>query len=370
MMLPVEKYFDPIPPEKMRSEALAESLDIHKKNVIDISLNISPLRPMGSVINALLNEARFSNEYRNFQNSELRKTLSEFYNIPFEKILVDCGSENILRNFILENVKPGDEVVHIVPNFTFFEKILNDIKANTKFIYSKEEYGFSIPLNEIEASISEKTKLVIFCNPNNPTSRFIQPSKITNIIEKYPNTLFLFDEAYGEFVNESAIDLIETYNNITVTRTFSKAHELAGLRVGYAFMSKELIKKHLIRMSPFQVSNACEAAAIESMRNIDFLQKRWNKIRNWTEKFRSEVNKISGLKAYNSSTNFFLVNTMKANITSTVLFKELLKRGIIVRDCSSHNGLNEHFIRMATSTPKKNRIVISTIKDILTANRE
>jgi len=364
-MLPVEIYFEKPPTEKLKVEKFASTLKVSLNDVIDISLNLSPFKPPAAIISAFIKEAKLSNEYRNYHSSELRSALSEFYNVPHEKIIVDSGSENILRNIILENIKKGDEVVHIVPNFTFFEKIFSHVRTKTKFLYTREDENFKIPENRLEATISHRTKLVILCNPNNPTGSFIEPSKISDLVDKFGKTLFLFDEAYGEFVNGSAIDLIQKHDNVIVTRTFSKAYGLAGLRIGYGIMSKDIVKKLLPRIDAYQIPAASEAAATESLKSVKVLEKNRTKLKLWTQKFRAKVNKISGLIAYNSSANFFLVNSKGIGITSTELFKELLKRGIIVRDCSSHTGLDNYFIRVCTSTPRKNKIVIEGLREIL-----
>ena len=364
-MLPVEKYFEKPPLEKMKIEEFSKAVKVPPEKIIDISLNLSPFRPIKPVIAAFSKESRLTNHYRNFHSSELRKVLSKFYNVPYEKIIVDSGSENILRNFIFEQIRKADEVVHTVPNFTFFEKIFRHIGAKTRFLYAREDKNFRIVKERLETIISHRTKLVVLCNPNNPTGSFIEPSGISDLVEKFDKTNFLFDEAYGEFVKESAIDLVETYSNVAMTRTFSKAYGLAGLRIGYGIMSKDLIRKLLPRIDMYQIPNASEDAAIESINNVKILQKRWKKIKEWTEKFRNSINKIAGFKAYDTTANFFLVNSENASITSTKLFKELLKRGIIVRDCSSHVGLNEYFIRICTSTPKNNKIVVDTLREIL-----
>jgi histidinol-phosphate aminotransferase len=216
------------------------------------------------------------------------------------------------------------------------------------------------------AAVTPETRMVIICNPNNPTGTIVTPAKIKAFLKKLPpHVLAVFDEAYFELMpDDQKPDLIKEIQkgreNVIVLRTFSKAYGLAGLRIGYAVGHEKLIGLLNRVRQPFNVNSMALAAAFAALDDDKHLEKTRKTVFQGLELFSRELPKIgNGLEMVPSFANFFLVKTGNGR----KVFGELQKRKVIVRPMDGY-GLPE-YIRITVGTPVQNRAVLKALKEIL-----
>lgn len=318
-------------------------------NEINLTLCENPLPPIDEAMEAAKRTIPSGNYYTEKSSPRLKERISEYVNVPTENIHTNVGSELILRQIFS---KYGKKVHLISPTYYIFEEIA---KKKTYTTLS-EKAGFEFDMKNLE--IPKDTTLAVVINPNNPNGGIFDIKDNLDVVKKNPNTLFLIDEAFIEFGGKSSVDLIFDYNNIIVTRTFSKAFSLAGLRVGYAISNKNLIKSINKSNDPFGLGIVGEKAAIASLENIDKIKQRVHLLKKLARELAESLSRLD-ITCYPTETYFFL---MKVNFMNNDKFTRLLSdNGIHVRTISVNS---EKFMRFPTSTKEKNRRILDVIKGI------
>ena len=318
---------------------------------INLTLCENPLPPIKEAIESAKKELKRSNLYTELYSIRLKEEISNYLDIPIDCIHINAGSELIIRQLLSIF---GQKVHILAPTWILYEKIAKE----KTFTYLKEENDFLIDISKVK--IPRGTTLVPIVNPNNPTGGIFNIKDSLDLIEDNPKTMFLIDEAFIEFGGKPAVDLPERYDNVIVTRTFSKGCSLAGFRVGYAIMPKKLAEYMNSNNDPVPLARASEAAAIAVLKNMKKIIKRVKMLKNWTRSLSKSLENL-GIKVFPTHTYFFLA---KVPINSDIFAEELKKRNIIVRP-AKQKGLGKKFIKFTTSTPKNNKIVIKVIKELL-----
>ncbi|HTX61356.1 MAG TPA: aminotransferase class I/II-fold pyridoxal phosphate-dependent enzyme, partial [Methanobacterium sp.] len=222
----------------------------------------------------------------------------------------------------------------------------------------------TLNVNSVLESITPRTRIIFLCTPNNPTGALIDRNDIITILEN-TNALVVVDEAYFEFSGTNNVDLLEEYDNLFILRTFSKVLGLAGMRIGYGLGNTPFID-YIKRVKPvFSLTRLSQVAANASLKDQDYIEKSVKLSVKSREYLYQELSKISKLEVYDSQANYLLVDIRKTGMKSKILCEELLKKGIIVRDCSSFRGLDEHWIRVSVGTLEEDKKFIDIIKEII-----
>ncbi|KAA5808518.1 histidinol-phosphate transaminase [Thermoanaerobacterium thermosaccharolyticum] len=297
------------------------------------------------------------NRYPDPVSIKLRDKLAEKCSASKDNILVGNGSDEIIHIIMNAFVSPDDFVVYPVPSFSMYRVYSEIAGANKVEVSLGEDYHYDVV--EFIKSIKEyDPKLVILCNPNNPTGTTISRDDIIKILE-VNRGITVVDEAYYEFFGETVIDLINKYKNMIVLRTLSKAYGLAGLRVGYAVSNPEMIGCLNLVKSPYNVNSISQAIAL-SVLEADTVKDRVEYIKNERKFLMDGLSKIDGLKVYNSQANFLLLKFDDADY----VYNKLLEKGILVRDFSGDNELSGT-LRVTIGTREANSYFIKCIKEIL-----
>jgi histidinol-phosphate/aromatic aminotransferase/cobyric acid decarboxylase-like protein len=216
---------------------------------------------------------------------------------------------------------------------------------------------------ETELKYSENFALLIN-NPHNPTGKLWSKNTLIPHLQKFP--LVIVDEAFMDFLppneQESLIDVVKDYDNLIIIRSLTKFYSLPGLRIGYGISNPERIKRWQKWRDPWSVNSLAVLAGIASLRDINFQEKTWQWLKPTRAKLIQELAEIEGLKPFDSSANFLLVQT---EIPSTILQLELLKQEqILIRDCVSFPELGEKFFRIAVKKHEQNRRLIDGLSKI------
>ena len=260
-------------------------------------------------------------------------------------ILVNSGSSanllavtSLLADDYKNKLSPGDEVIHAEHGFEMYP-IMTKYAGAVSVCAS--EIDFKIDTSSVIQKINDSTKLILIANPNNPTGTYLTKNEIKNLLKQVPkNIVVVIDSAYAEFADaddyDKSFNLIDEFENVLITRTFSKAYSLAGLRLGWGYGSKSLIDLIKKVRPPFNLPPGAISAGIAALNDDEHLNmiiKHNSETKNW---FIGELKKL-GFIAYNTQANFTFVNIPKNKYQNANAINEyLLSKGIAVRHLSSY----------------------------------
>ena len=353
-------------PRNIRVERYIGGLSKFKKidNPIKLSANESALGASPRAIKALEKDKSNVFNYPESDSKFLREAISKKFNIDFNKIICGAGSDQIFDLTCQLFLEPGDEV--IVTEFGFIMHRIYATLHGAKVLLAKEK-NYQASVEEILKKVTNKTKIVFIANPNNPTGTYLAKSMMLSLRKKLrSNILLVVDDAYFEFMNKkdfsSGLDIFKNSKNVLVTRTFSKAYGLAGLRLGWGYSSKNIIEAMYQIKPPFNVNRSALAAGVEAIKDDKWMNKTIAHNTLWREKifFILTKNKIITNKP---SANFFLMNFDNTKVNSDKVFKNLAKKRLILRKMSQYKIPNS--LRLTIGNSKANEHFIKSIEDIL-----
>jgi histidinol-phosphate aminotransferase len=242
-----------------------------------ISSNENPYPPLPSVLKVVAHAATQMNRYPDMAVTELTDALADYLGVPRERLATGTGSVGVLAQLIAATCDPGDEVVYAWRSFEAYPIVV--AIAGAVSVQVPLDASARHDLTAMASAITDRTRLVLICTPNNPTGPVVHQDELDAFLDKVPpQVLVVLDEAYVEFVtDDQAVDALATYAgrpNVAILRTFSKAYGLAGLRVGYAVAHEPVAQALRKTAVPFGVSTIAEQAAIASLGVFDELKER------------------------------------------------------------------------------------------------
>ena len=294
----------------------------------------------------------------------LSEALSEYENVQKDYIFCSNGSiEAIFR--IVSFLKPKNALI-IAPTFNEYEHALESIGCKINYYYLKEENDFIIDEDIIDY-IDQETNIVFICNPNNPTGQLTEKKTIEKILahcEKMDTTLVI-DECFMDFVSDkeeySAKNLLGIYSNLIILKAFTKIFAMAGIRLGYCMSSNIKIMDGIKEIGPtWNVSSIAQAAGIAAVQETDYLTESLQFIDEQRGYLADKLD-MMGLKVYSSNANYIFFKCMQ----DIDLKHELLQYGILIRDCSDYEGLENGYYRIAVKRDEDNKLLVRALRNIL-----
>ncbi|MBN1781707.1 histidinol-phosphate transaminase [bacterium] len=293
--------------------------------------------------------------YPQYSPESLRNRLARRFNVRENQILLGHGSNQLLYLIGSSVILPGDRVVMSPPTFSLFDLVMRIYQANLEVIPKLPDFSLNM---EAIINAAGNAKLTFLCSPDNPTGTSIPLSRLREILDN-ASGLVLWDEAYAEFGGESAVSLLGTYPNLIVSRTFSKAFGLAGLRVGYFIGHPEIIRELQKANIPYNVNLFSLLTCNYMLDHAEWMDTHVGKIIRERQKLFDRMYKIPHITPYPSEANFILFQVNDKN----KVFGELKSRGILVRDVGSAPPL-DRCLRVTVGTPEENDIFINALESI------
>ena len=312
----------------------------------------NPLAPIEEAIEAARDELPQSNHYTEPYSAPLRELLGDRIGVPTECIHVNAGSELILRQLF---DRFGQQVHLLTPTYPLFPEIA-DQYTETRL---RPEADFRFDLDRLE--VPDGTTLAVVVNPNNPNGSAVGMSSLSDLLEANPETRFLVDEAFVDFVDRSVAHLVPEYENLFVVRTLSKAHSLAGFRVGYAVLPTPVAEELNASNDAYPLSRPSQAAAIATLEQEAKIRRRIERLRSWTEQLASDLRSL-GVRTFPTETYFFLADFSPHEAGDVAA--RLRERQILVKPLDD-DRLGGGFMRITTARPEENERVIAAIDEIL-----
>jgi len=296
------------------------------------------------------------NRYPDPFQLKLKEKISKIKGVPVKNIFLGNGSDEVIDILYRAFCNPGkDNAILSPPTYGMFEVSANINNVEIKKVSLTEE--FQLNAEGISEVVDDNTKLIFLCSPNNPTGNSLDRADIEFILNNFEG-IVIVDEAYINFSKHKSFTLeLNEYPNLVVMQTLSKAWGMAGLRIGMAFASEEIISVFNKIKPPYNINEASQQLAIKALDNIEQVNIWIKEIVNEREKLMKSLVDFSFLqKIYPSDANFLLVKTTEPK----KIYRYLVEKGIIVRD-RSNIALCEDCLRITVGTKEENKKLIEAL---------
>lgn len=339
-----------------------EAHGIAPELVIDFSVNNNPYGPSPRVRDVL--QAVVLERYPDREALALRRRLAQHLDVSIDQLIVANGSMELLWFVALAYLRPGDPVLILEPTFGEYERVVQLMGAQRHPYTAQSATHFTVDAASLLETLRHlQPRLMFICNPNNPTGTYLPSESIADWATRHPDTLFVVDEAYLPFMTTPSSSMINHVgSNVLVLHSMTKAHALAGVRLGYAVGTAGVIAA-LDKVRPtWNVNAMAQAAGIVALDDVSHLTQTLARVSEDKAALVASLEAM-GLSPLPSVTHFFLCEVGQAS----VLRRSLLHRGILVRDCASF-GLPT-YIRIASRRPADNAQLIRALSEIHTTHR-
>lgn len=299
------------------------------------------------------------NRYPDPLQLKVKQKLSKIKGVPPGNIFLGNGSDEAIDILFRAFCRPGiDNVITVPPTYGMYEVSANINDVEVRKI--KLTVDYQLDMEGIAEAIDDQTKIIFICSPNNPTGNSINRADIETILANFSG-LVVIDEAYINYSRQKTfIQELTEYANLVVLHTLSKAWGLAGLRLGMAFASEEIVEVFNKVKPPYNINEASQQLALEALENVEQVNAWIQQTVKEREKLADALLKLEIVKQiYPSDANFILVKTINAR----VIYGQLVEKGIIVRN-RSNVELCEDSLRITIGTPEENEILLKALKNI------
>jgi histidinol-phosphate aminotransferase len=334
-------------------------------DVAMLASNECPFAPVPEVLEAVAQAARGANRYPDPSYSPLRDALSDRYGIPPERIALGNGSCDILLAAGDALLEPGAEVVYAWPAFSEYPHLA--AASGARAIEVPLDRDDRHDLDAMAAEVTVATRLVLVCNPNNPTSTSHPLERIATFLQQVPSHVcVVLDEAYCEFALNlgdpyASVELLRSHPNLVLLRTFSKVYGLAALRVGYALCGDAGFRRAVdVVRQPFHLNAAAQAGAAEALKHQDAVERRVADTLAARLELEQEVRQ-RGLWVAESDANFIWIRLLE-DADEAAVVKGLAERGVLVRAGASLG--REGALRVTVGTMEENRRFVAALAEL------
>ncbi len=338
------------------------------KNII-LDRNENNYGPASACLDVLKNADKsllfpYTDAYKRGVKGLLSERFASDFKIAEDRIILGYGAEDILKQLVQYFLTPGSKLMIPAYSWWYYKAIASEVGGtNVEYPLLKGENTFYYDIENMLSLINkEKPALVFLSSPNNPTGNSISDEDLATVLDNLKNTTIALDEAYwAKGNNQRVTNLVEKYDNLIVIRTFSKLFALAGVRIGYALIGKNLKPFYNMAQRYLGYNLLSERIALAALDSPDYYQDLHDKMEADKELYYTELGSLPGFTVYRSDANFVLVE-IPAEIKET-LNSYLKEKGIIIK-FMNEEILNKH-LRITIGTQEENRIVIDAIKKFI-----
>jgi len=352
---------------------ISEKFKIPLNQVIDFSVPINPLGIPKKALQSIRQHLSLIKNYPDPDHEWLIETLSNYVGVESNNIIVGNGSTELIYLFTEVFVESGCDAVIPIPTFGEYKIATTRVGGRPLLLRCDPAKNFRLNFDKLERAISKKTRIIFFCNPNSPTGILYEKDDVLRIVRlaAEKNVLVFLDEDYVDFVDDdkrySMAEYVTRYDNLFVLRSLTKFFGLAGLRIGFGIASSDVVRALKRAKMPWSVNSLAMFAATEAVKDDDFIKRSRLLISRSKIHMQKMLKEIPWLRVHPSETNFFLVEITKGRLTSTQLKDRLARKGLLIRDCSDFDGLNNRFFRVSANKPEENKKLIEHLESFVSS---
>lgn len=351
-------------------DIISRQYNIPKEEIINFSGNVNPLGLPEAVKTAVKDNLSAICDYPDVSYLKLREAIASYTGADIDSIIVGNGSTELISTYI-KTLAPMESII-ISPAYSEYQREIELVGGKVTLFPLLEEEGFVLNIQRLKDLITDKTDLVVLCNPNNPTGSFVTTQGLTELLDclKANSAYLMIDETYIEFADDvravSAMPLTYKYSNLFIIRGTSKFFSCPGLRLGYSACSDSTLReKAAAYKDPWSVNSYAELAGCVMFTDTDFITKTRQLVISERNKIKAELSKWKNIKLYETESNFFLFKLVRDDITADYIFNRLIQKKLLVRDCSSFPYLDGHYVRFCIQLPEQNNMLIQELKNII-----
>ncbi|MDO8445319.1 MAG: threonine-phosphate decarboxylase CobD [Deltaproteobacteria bacterium] len=344
---------------------ISKRYDLRAEDVIDFSASINPLemskKARQIVIDGLDSVLHYPEQFAETLTSQI----SDFHGIPEECILAGNGSTELI--YLIPRVFKPKKALMVIPTFSEYRSALELVGCNTDTFLLSEENGFKLEVERLIGALEGKYDILYICNPGNPTGALVSKDAILEIVDKASNygTLSIVDEAFIDFVEDESVKKAAIERpNLIVLRSMTKFFGIPGMRVGFAISSKENIDRMMVYKEPWSINSLGSIAAIESLKDTGYMEESRRFVEKERDHLFSSLADIRWLKPFPSVANYILARIKNGGLDADMLFDILAKKGLLIRSCTSFEGLGNRFFRVAVRKREENERLANGLRQV------
>ncbi|MEG2893800.1 MAG: threonine-phosphate decarboxylase CobD [Clostridium sp.] len=336
---------------------------IDRDSIVDFSANINPLGLHKNVKEAIVQGICKVDRYPDITYRDLVETISRHENINSDYVLLGNGAGEVIFN-IARLLMPRKGLV-FAPSFSEYGDALNSVGCKISY------YSYGKNFNNVQGVvdyIDDDIDIVFLCNPNNPTGVLSSRDVLVNIVKKCSEVgaVLVVDESFLDFIEDkesiSMIGLVDEFKNLIVVKSLTKFYAFPGIRIGYGITSNtSYIDSYRGVCPPWNVNTLAMVGAIAAIGEKDYARDSIAYVKAEGDRLYNELISIKGIQGYKPSVNYIFFRCLD----DIDLKDELIKRGILIRDCSNYEGLTNGYYRVAVRTKDENNILINGLKEVL-----
>lgn len=336
-----------------------------KKVTLDFSVNTNPFGIPEGVRKILIDSVNLYDRYPDDYYRELKAALAKEHSIDGEELICANGASDLIYR-LCQVVRPGKALL-CAPTFVEYEQALKTVGCEITYYNLKEENDFTLQEDYL-IHLTPDINMVFLCIPSNPVGNLVDKKLLIKVTEKCKELgIFLVvDECFLDFIKEaeSLIVYRKKYPGLFILKAFTKFYALAGLRLGYGICScKEIMEELLLHTPSWNVSLPAQLAGVEALKDMEYREKTYKWIVAERDYLSSGLSAL-GFKVYPSQGNFLLFRGKEG------LYEELLKRGILIRECKNYRQLGPGYYRAAVKLREDNEQLLERIGEILEISRD
>jgi threonine-phosphate decarboxylase len=351
-------------------EKIEQIYGIKKEDITSFAANVNPLGISPKLRSTLADKIDAITGYPDREYTTLRKCIAGYVNTDYEHIIVGNGSTELI-SLIIQITHPKKAFI-IGPTYSEYEREISLGGGSSHYYRLEESSDFKLDLDSFNKKLTSEFDLLVICNPNNPTSTAITTADMREILDicKQRDILCMVDETYVEFAENTkeitSISLTDFYNNLIILRGISKFFAAPGLRLGYAVCgNRDLLKEINQRKNPWTINTLAAIAGEIMFTDESYINKTRTLISQERKKVCDILGSCKNVKLYPPVANFILVKILKEGITAADIFDAAIKKGLMIRDCSTFPFLDYKYFRFCFMSPEKNQELLDLLLEML-----
>lgn len=333
-------------------------------SIVDFSANINPLGPPEWLRAMVSRELDQVLHYPDPEYSRLVETIAECWQVEPSMVVAANGSTELL--YILPRILDCRRAIIPVPSYIDYARAVRQAGLEVVSVVLREERGFAVNREVLAAKLGAGD-LVILGSPNNPTGTMVDPGLILELADDYPDTIFLIDEAFLDFVM-SASSVAGKRPNILTLNSMTKFFGVPGLRLGFGVFPVRIAQTVREVMPPWTINCFAQAFGIECLRDTSYQRQSRETVVRLRDELTTMLAEIAGLKIYPSAANYLCIR-LDNGLTAPQLADRLLSHGLLIRCCDNYQGLDDRYFRIAVRTREENQRMAEALHQCLGCRR-
>lgn len=347
-------------------EKICDYYHLKKEDITNFGSNVNPLGLSGRIKSAIAGHLDLLSSYPDREYTSLRRTISEYCNVPAEFILPGNGSSELI-SLLIEVLAPRHTLI-LGPTYSEYSRELSFSGSTQEYYHLKEEHNFELDTEDLCHALRDGYDFLILCNPNNPTSSAVSQNDLRLLLSfcREHGIFVMIDETYVEFAPDihavSAVPLTWDFPDMMVLRGVSKFFAAPGMRFGYGITGNTgFLKKMREKQIPWSLNSIGAFAGEMMFKDQEYIRQTRELILSERERMYREISGMPFYKTYQPYANFLLVRITENGITSFDVFERCIRAGLMIRDCSSFQCLDGEYIRFCVMMPQENTRLLNEL---------